>query len=438
MLGVPTIFTDHANQLASTMNVNAGRLARRIAIVALAHTTWSTADEFAPTETENPTAARASSEEAADRESERLIVWVAEPVGSSFVERLHGQLSDLDVQLLPILPPRGAKDPNLQLAMLQQLAARRGVPIVVWLRPADTETDHVTLTVLDVEHKRLLVRELGDGQPSADGPTSATLEAGAIVTREAVSVFVEHSTLEGFFDVVAPPTMEFPPVPDASSPPRQVSPPVAAKPPPLTLTPVAKERSARSSFVPVLGGQWAVIADPLTPGLQHGPGILLGLRAGSLEAGVRAQATAPTRVPSPYGQFDVERLALSTWVGVRAPLWTDFDVGAQAHAGAVAHWRHLEPSPGVKPERNRWLVSPMFGVAGRARWTAGHASLVVTTGLDVVPRELSIGVNVDGEYEPQLTSGALQPWVASGLELDLASRSHSRISPGSGSNGTPP
>src|SRR6185503_6375025 len=107
----------------------------------------------------------------------RVFVRVEAPDDRALVERVRGQVSDLALELEVVEDGRALDD--------------AGALAVVWFARPEPNADRIVVRVMDLRRGRTLVRDLGGGGRAADGAlSSGTLEAAALVVREALREMV--------------------------------------------------------------------------------------------------------------------------------------------------------------------------------------------------------------------------------------------------------
>ncbi|HEY2407583.1 MAG TPA: hypothetical protein VGI10_16355 [Polyangiaceae bacterium] len=108
-----------------------------------------------------------------------MIVWVETSDDLALVERIRGQVSDLDLALVV-----QESSPTLQHSTTDPHAFA-----FVWFTRNDSSSDHIVVHAAAAQSgaSHELVREVGDGTMTPRGELgSATLEAAALVVREAL------------------------------------------------------------------------------------------------------------------------------------------------------------------------------------------------------------------------------------------------------------
>jgi hypothetical protein len=110
---------------------------------------------------------------------------------------------------------------------------------VVWYDVPGPDLDRLVVYVADAKRGQTLVRRLGSDTPAEHGPSSATLEAGALVVREAVRIFVDRASFGDLPDVLDAPPPDSRPPPEVLAGAREPSvPPTRAMPPVQRPTPL--------------------------------------------------------------------------------------------------------------------------------------------------------------------------------------------------------
>jgi hypothetical protein len=320
----------------------------------------------------------------------RVVVWVVTADDNALVERVRGQLSDLDLAL----------EVHHGEAPLDASSARENfsgskVLAVVWFQRPAPDADRVVVHAHEVATQRTSVREIGDALPTPDGAlSSATLEATALVVREAVRAMAMR---------------------DAAPPPE----PVAATPPPPE--PPPSQRTARVSFRADFA--WIAVFDGAEDGARHGPRLGLDARYQAFELGLFAGTTLPTEDEDAYGVIRLRRHVFGAHPGYA---WRNRDglaLGVGLRAGIVLYARSTEnPKANVTPTSGSVSPSLLVGPELRLGWSpaSGPIELALSAGLDFVPSAPVIGYDVGGTFEPAQTIHRLQPVVGLGAAFHTA------------------
>lgn len=305
---------------------------------------------------------------------------------ATIVERLRGQLADLDDIALEVVPSGAATEATLdaQLAAADQLAAGHDARVVVWFVPRG----HTLAVAIATPHDhRLFVREIPTG---AD---SAVAEAAAIVVRGAV----RSIALGGTIGVeVNPSTSE----PEARVAPIEVR--------------TEPHRSAATRLAASLG--WQVAIDG---GAERGAQALVqrttlahGTWAASLSItlGVPLEWRAASDVA-----LDVARSGAA--LGGERRLGGGLALGIAA--GALVYHRSTSTAPaGLAPTPSNSTIAFVSGIelSWRAH-LAGPLGLVACAGVDVVVGAPEAAVARDTMVETVDAVRAVQPRASLSLEV---------------------
>lgn len=279
-----------------------------------------------------------------------------------FVDRVRGQVADLDVVIVIATAP-------------DRDAARLRVR-------AETVPDGLRVTV----------ESLRDGHVWADrsmtdGESSATLEAAAMVARS------------GLRDALARP-----------------SPPSAARedPEPTVEAPTPVSREVGSGPTGALQLGWQAGIDGLSPSGTQLPSLAAEVQWRPMALGVVLAGSLPSTL-------EATRLSLTLFT-LRAAAFASVDLLDEAHfgltlgleLGVAAWWRRTERvAEGGQPSPPAWTASPLVAPRVGFRWYAGELPIGVGIegGADLVPTRPRFEIRV---ADTTLTHGELfwlQPWV---------------------------
>jgi hypothetical protein len=308
--------------------------------------------------------------------ADRLGVAVRQGAGDVvLVERLRGQLADLDEVVLEI-DAGGASEPTLeaQLAAAERVAAAHAARVVVWFVARGPALEIAIATPAD---HRLFVREI----PPATESTMA--EAAAIAIRGAV----RSIALGGTIGVEVPVAVVEPP-------------PVAASAPGIAI-------AASLGWQAALDGG----ADRGAQALVQRTSLARGAWAASLTLSLGVPLT--WRVASDV-VLEVARSGATLGVERR---FGSFAVGAGA--GALIYHRSTSIAPSglaATPSATTVAAAATAEVAWRTH-LAHRLGLVATIGVDVVAHAPEAVVARDGATEVVGTIGAVQPRASLALEV---------------------
>lgn len=314
----------------------------------------------------------------------KVLIWVERGADHALVERVKGQVSDLDVELQPV-----EEEPSSDL--------EQGV-MSIWFTRPDPSVDRVVVHARRSDHARAWVREIGDGAPAPSGELSSpTLEAAALVVREALRDMTRAE----------PPDAEAAP----HEPPKTVP---SSLPPPTGV--IARPLQARLAFRAELS--WQLPLDGAEPFDRQGPEVLLGAAYRTLELSLFAGTSLVATEGGPYGRVRLQRWATGARAANEWSLAPSFVLGVGLRAGVVLYARKLEaPSENVTPTSDRVSASALFGPELRLAWApgAGPIELVVLSHVDAVPGAPRIGYEVEGRFQPSLVIWRVQPVFGLGL-----------------------
>jgi hypothetical protein len=338
----------------------------------------------------------------------RVVVWFDEASEPPLVERIRGQCSDLDLEIILYRSPRVSGD----VGAVTEIAEQRRAAVVVWSSREDPHADRLTVHVADPAHHRLLSREVGSGGVAED-PSSATLEAAALVIREALRAIAAGEPI----GEEAPPA---PPPPPAAT--QTASPPAPV--PSSRSRPMAPAPPVPETAVPMrwqVGMAWESAWDGATPYGQPGPGLSVFLQRGSLDVGLFATAGIPSRIENDHGAVRLSRHAAGAWLGLVGAPGARASVAVGLRLGLLGYYRSTEETAGVAAAAPSLKVYALLGPELRLgyRPTPADVRLVLSGGLDLAPRAPEIGYEVGGQVEPVLSPWHLQPRLGLGAEFGV-------------------
>ena len=318
--------------------------------------------------------------------ADRLGVAVRQgPHDAVTIERLRGQLADLDIALTI---EDAAPEPTLeaQLASAEQLASERGVRVVVWFVPHGRALEVAIAT--PAEH-RLFVREI----PPATESTMA--EAAAIAVRSALRAIAAGGTIGIELPAAAPAT------PPAEAPHEPAV--------PATVTPAPSFALAAS-----LGAQLT-----LDGGASHGADALVqktSLARGPWAASLALELGVPgTWRPTPDTTLDVSRSGALVEIERRIA----GGLGAGLGAGALLYHRSTTTAPsGLSATPSASTAA--FAATAELAWHAHLAhriGIVVAAGVDVVAHAPAASLSRNGMIEVAGTISAVQPHASVAMEV---------------------
>ena len=322
----------------------------------------------------------------------KVLIWVESAQDQALVERVRGQVSDLELTLVPVeTKPVAVAGPGV---------------VLVWFTRPDPDADVVVIHAARGAQSRVWQREIGGGGAPAPGGglSSSTQEAAALVVREALRDMIRAE----------PPAPE-PPVQPKSRTPAPVAAPVVA--------PQLPARSLASFRAELL---WRVTLDGVSPFRRQGPEFRLGATYRALELSLFAGSSLPVAEHDQLGELRLLRQAVGVRGGHEWRLSHTLALDVGLRGGLVSYARStVQLAPGVTPNADRVSVSALFGPELRLGWAPwfGPLELTLAGGVDVVPGAPRIGYQVDGRFEPSFTFWQLQPIVGIGAAF-RSSRGH--------------
>jgi hypothetical protein len=376
----------------------------------------------------------------------RVLIRVAAPGDRALVARVRGQLSDVNVELVPMdTPPLEATFAE-QVQVAHALAEERGADVVLWFAStpaaAPAHASGLLVHVATPGNERILTRRLLDAAAASGGkPPSSLLETAALAVRSAVSALVAGggigvTTAQALAeeDVVTLPTeralasalpalpltaaaREFsvsssskaPPsaaarqsvTPSASRAPpsaaaRQSVTPSANKPPPpaaaseLVDTGAAPEAAnasrayARAHARMQLGVQCVV--DGQSQLGARGAYARAGIAWGAFSLDAYAVASLASSVDDDYFALHVARHALGGALAAHTRLTPSAELAVGVQSGAVLLARTSSAqSTGVRSAPSSLMAAFAFGPELGLDWLFGRYGVGVQLALDVLP-----------------------------------------------------
>ncbi|MBI5486222.1 MAG: hypothetical protein HY905_02700 [Deltaproteobacteria bacterium] len=323
----------------------------------------------------------------------RVAVRVASPADAALLERVQGQTSDLDVELLPA--PSGPLEPTLagQLATARTLGEHAGAAVVVWFSaaPADAGNGAILVHVAETAAGRVLARVVGGGSGAGtrDAPDSAASEQAALVVRSTLRALAAGGSL-GVEAPTAPATPMAQP-----EPPAPLSPAAATPPTPEPGRPVST-----LGWTAELG--WTAVFDGGAASGQHALEARLGLAVPWLRLSACGRAGFAAELPDRWATVELSRHG----VGLAADLSLELADGLELLLGVelgAAAWRRsaANAGPGVSLRAARTLWSFALAPEVRLDWrpaALGGVGFVVTVAADWVPSAPRFGYDEDGTF----------------------------------------
>lgn len=116
----------------------------------------------------------------------QTLTWVLDPEAPTETrERIEGQTSDLPYTRLAAADRRGPATIGDPLARAARLAPDGGARVIVWTAEGEGA---ITVTIVDLEGRRVLVREVGI---AGEGDRSAALETVGLIVRSALEALAD-------------------------------------------------------------------------------------------------------------------------------------------------------------------------------------------------------------------------------------------------------
>lgn len=311
-----------------------------------------------------------------------VILWLDPAADLALLERVRGQLSDLELELRVVETKPEVFEPALALA---------------WFTRPDAARDRVEVHVAAGQPVRTFVREIGDGGVIGEGAlSSATLEAAALVVRESVRDLSRSD----------------PPLPEPRADSKS-TPPVIRAPPVLASR---SESEARFSLRGELG--WSVVLDGVGWFRRQGPAFGLGGSYRDFRLALVASLSLPVSEQDYYGAIRLRRQEFGVRGGYEWRPSSATALSVELRAGVVLYARSAEQlRPVVSPSGDRVNVSALIGPELRFGFApnAGPFELFVCGGLWFVPGAPRIGYQVDARFEPSFSLWRWQPTLGIGL-----------------------
>lgn len=315
--------------------------------------------------------------------ADRLGVAVREgPHDAVILERLRGQLADLEDIELTV--DASAPEPTLdaQLASAERIASEHGARVVVWFVPRGRAIEVAIAT--PAEH-RLFIREI----PPATDSTMA--EAAAIAVRFALRAIAAGGTIGIELPVVAP----------------HEPAPAPAPAPPVPATPGFALEASLGWQATLDGGP-----SPAAQALVQRTSLARGPWAASLAL---ALGVPGTWRPAPDVALDVSRSG--ALLELERRLGGGFAAGLGA--GALIYHRSTTAAPsGLAPTPS--ASTPAFAATAELSWHAHVArriGIVVALGVDVVAHAPAASLARDNTVEVAGTIRAAQPRASVAVEI---------------------
>jgi len=338
----------------------------------------------------------------------RVAVRVASPIDGPLLERLAGQTSDLDVELLP--SPTGPLEPSLaeQLATARTLAQGAGTTLVVWFSPApdDAGSGAVLVHVADTFSGRVLVRVVGGGAQAGTGspPDSAAIEQAALVVRSTLRALAAG----GSIGVEPPPPLATPAPPPGPSTP--------APPPPL---PAPEPVDSMLGWTAELG--WAASFDGGASAGQHALEARLGLTVPWLRLSACGRVGFASELPDPWATVELSRHGVGFAADLALEPVEGLDLLLGVELGAAAYRRSAaSAAPGVSLRAARTLWSFALAPEVRLGWRPAAlrgVGFVISAAMDWIPVAPRLGYDEGGAFVVAHELSPIQARIGFGLSF---------------------
>jgi hypothetical protein len=316
----------------------------------------------------------------------RAVVRTTGAGDRELLQRVHGQASDLavdleEVQTWPLEP--GVAE---QLRVAVALAEKSAASVVFWFA---AERGQLLVFVAEPRQSKLFARAIdGSGAP----PSSAALESAALVVRSALQAFAAGGTIG-----------------------------VHWKPVETTPTANPAKRRAITGFGDV---GWQFAFDGQTR-FEQGFTATLGLSVAHLEVALAAAISLSDTLRDTLTTFDFSRYTLAAQAGYRLLDRRPAVITVRAGLGWAGFSRRPAAalSPAVTPEASGRLTSSfLLGPELRASWRprSGPVALTAIAGFDWLPGAPTFVYNINGSPGSGRSLWVVQPRV--GLAVGLLMR----------------
>jgi len=296
------------------------------------------------------------------------------PGAEALAERVHGQTSDVDVEIRQDTAPIEASLPA-QLAAADTIAARESVDVVVWCDRESDPPERLLVVVAMPRAGRVLVRRV-------EGEGSAALESAALIVRSALRALAAGAEI-GVHRAEVAPVEQRPPRPSPG-------------PAPETRAVRATPRTPAPAWIASLGS--LSIWDFHSDAGQHGLAGRFGIAIRRLEVGLVAGVALPATLKDEYATLSLSRRHLAVFTGLRVVAANRLHVVVGAELGAAAWARStVETAPGVVAAAPQVTYAPFAAPQVGLRWLALPALAgTLLLSADVVPGAPRIGLRPEG------------------------------------------
>jgi len=312
-------------------------------------------------------------------EQHRALIWIRTKSDPALVERVLGQVSDLDIALL-VKHTTEAEPP---------IPTDSGVFAVVWFSRPDLALDRIVVHVSETSDGagRQLVRTVGSGSPTSNQQLeSATLEAAALVVRAALREL-------------------------GSEQPQSLHPGEAQEPEEET-EPTPPSTAADGAPGLLVDAGWSAVFDGLGSGFSTAPRLHLGAHFGSFNVSALGTTGLPTLVDDEYGTMTHRRHSLGARVGYEFWISESLSLDLAFVVGAALHDRRvMQINADVQAVKDRTSASLLLGPELRLGWRFGKSPFDIgaCAALYAVPQAPRVGYEIDGTFAATSEIRKLQP-----------------------------
>lgn len=336
---------------------------------------------------------------------ERLhVVIVSGPRDAALLDRVEGQVADLEATLERDTTSMPASPLPVQLVTARRLARTHTADVVVWfVRDRGDIIVHVT----DTGGDRVLVRRIEGG--SGTMAESAAIEAAAVVVRTAVRGLAAGGEIGVVVEKELPPDP-----PDPIGPPRPRD------------TPPSEDLGSVRPLRPSATVSWSSVLDGESDTGHHGVSARLGVAGGPWRFAVALTHRPAATLSSPMATIDFERQTVGIALGV--------DVAGGAQLRRAARWRvntevalamtrfdRTTTATGatIEPTADRATWTPTATPAVRvSRRIARGAWLELALGADLVARAPEFGIATPTGFATIGRLWPVEPHAALGVVVD--------------------
>jgi hypothetical protein len=354
-------------------------------------------------------AAAAAAQDARASESKRVAVRVTDGTARALMQRIRGQTSDLDLELVESTEPAIEPRVSDEVATAYRLAHQQGARIVVWFEEGAAG---LTLFFSLPDERRTLVRTIAEESAGA-APSSASFEAAALVVRSVLRALASGATIG--VTLAAP--LDVPPSEAAPPPPGPASEARAPK------RPEARRPDAGSPWRWSAAAGWhGVVLDPRV--FLQGGEVRADVGRGEVAGGLAVALDASSELADPDATVKLLRLAGGAFAAYAPKLGDRWRVALGVGGGAVGvHRETVRVASGVTRAPSAWLASalvwPEAAVSYRSRAPGAGLSWGVglRLGADVVLTPPLIGNEVAGRFVTEHALWSFEPKLTVQVEI---------------------